>query len=191
MTMSTELWWNNDWRDNWCTQRKTCRSAASCTTNSIWTALGMNLCLYDNKPATKCPSYSTAFKYGCQAMHCVIWCFPCWKGILLLSLFKFSSVISLSTDTFNIIHCKPAEHSRNDATATASSCLQNMSHMTQRANACRISSIWGSHGSEYGDGCLLGCCAVWSRRSLLTFQRSLLPLLSPWWWRQQALLKCW
>jgi hypothetical protein len=31
---------------------------------------------------------------------------------------------------------------------------------------CRI---WGSHGGEYEDGCLLGCCAVQSGRSLPTF----------------------
>jgi hypothetical protein len=36
-------------------------------------------------------------------------------------------------------------------------------------------SIWGSHGGEYEDGCLLGCSAVYSGRSLPTFQRSLLP----------------
>jgi hypothetical protein len=35
--------------------------------------------------------------------------------------------------------------------------------------------IWGSHAGEYEDGCLLGCSAVLSGRSLPTFQRSLLP----------------
>jgi hypothetical protein len=35
--------------------------------------------------------------------------------------------------------------------------------------------ISGSHGGEHIDGYLLGCCAVWSGRSLLTFQRYLLP----------------
>jgi hypothetical protein len=34
-----------------------------------------------------------------------------------------------------------------------------------------------SHGGEYDEGCFLGCCAVQSDRSLLTFQRSLLPPL--------------
>jgi hypothetical protein len=34
-----------------------------------------------------------------------------------------------------------------------------------------LSDISGSHGGEYEDDCLLGCCAVWSGRSLLTFQR--------------------
>jgi hypothetical protein len=37
------------------------------------------------------------------------------------------------------------------------------------------SEISGSHSGEYKDGCLLGCCAVWSGRSLPTFQRCLLP----------------
>jgi hypothetical protein len=32
---------------------------------------------------------------------------------------------------------------------------------------CKIS---GSHGDEYEDGCLLGCCFVYSGKSLLTFQ---------------------
>jgi hypothetical protein len=40
---------------------------------------------------------------------------------------------------------------------------------------CRIS---GSHCGEYEDGCLLGCSAVESGRSLPTFQRYLLPPLS-------------
>jgi hypothetical protein len=33
----------------------------------------------------------------------------------------------------------------------------------------------GSHGSKYEDGCLLGCCAMYYGRSLLTFQRFFLP----------------
>jgi hypothetical protein len=33
-----------------------------------------------------------------------------------------------------------------------------------------LSRIWVSHGGEYEDGCLLGCSAVWSGRSLPTFQ---------------------
>jgi hypothetical protein len=38
---------------------------------------------------------------------------------------------------------------------------------------CEIS---GSHGGEYEDDCLLGCCVVESGRSLPKFQRFLLPL---------------
>jgi hypothetical protein len=53
-----------------------------------------------------------------------------------------------------------------------------------------LNRIWGSHGGEYEDGCLLGYSAVLSGRSLPTFQRSLLPP-SPWRWRQQEPLKCW
>jgi hypothetical protein len=45
----------------------------------------------------------------------------------------------------------------------------------------------------FEDGCLLGCCAENSGRSLPTFQRCLLLPSSwpwsPWWWRQQAALK--
>jgi hypothetical protein len=41
--------------------------------------------------------------------------------------------------------------------------------------------ISGSHGGEYEDDCLLGCCAVLSGRSLPTFQRCLLPSSSGWW----------
>jgi hypothetical protein len=37
------------------------------------------------------------------------------------------------------------------------------------------SEISGSQGSEYEDGCLLDCCAMYSDRSLPTFQRCLLP----------------
>jgi hypothetical protein len=37
------------------------------------------------------------------------------------------------------------------------------------------SEISGSHGGEYEDGCLLGCCVVWSGGSSPTFQRCLLP----------------
>jgi hypothetical protein len=37
------------------------------------------------------------------------------------------------------------------------------------------SEISGSHSDEYEDGCLPGCCAVWSSRNLPTFQRCLLP----------------
>jgi hypothetical protein len=33
--------------------------------------------------------------------------------------------------------------------------------------------IWGSHGGEYEDGCLLGCSAVQSGRSLPSFHRVL------------------
>jgi hypothetical protein len=40
-----------------------------------------------------------------------------------------------------------------------------------------ISEISGSHGSEYEDDYLLGCCAVYSGRRLPTFQRCLLPRL--------------
>jgi hypothetical protein len=39
---------------------------------------------------------------------------------------------------------------------------------------CISSRISGSHGGEYEDGCLLGCCAVQSGRSLPTFQRCML-----------------
>jgi hypothetical protein len=31
---------------------------------------------------------------------------------------------------------------------------------------CVFSMIWGSHGSEYEDGCILGCSAMWSGSSL-------------------------
>jgi hypothetical protein len=42
------------------------------------------------------------------------------------------------------------------------------------------------------DGCLLGCSAGESRRSLPTFQRSLLsPSSGRWWWRQRGPLKRW
>jgi hypothetical protein len=41
--------------------------------------------------------------------------------------------------------------------------------------------IWGSHGSEYEDGCLLGCNTMQSGRSLPAFQRSLLPPSSGRW----------
>jgi hypothetical protein len=34
-----------------------------------------------------------------------------------------------------------------------------------------LSEISGSHGGEHEDGSLLGCCAVYSGRSLPTFQR--------------------
>jgi hypothetical protein len=34
----------------------------------------------------------------------------------------------------------------------------------------------GLCGNEYEDGCLVGCCAVWSGTDLLTFQRGLLPV---------------
>jgi hypothetical protein len=44
-----------------------------------------------------------------------------------------------------------------------------------RRHGKNVSEIWGSHGGEYEDGCLLGCWAVW--------------WTSPWWW-QQAPLKC-
>jgi hypothetical protein len=33
----------------------------------------------------------------------------------------------------------------------------------------------GSHGGKYEDSCLLGCCAMHSGTSLLTFQGCLLP----------------
>jgi hypothetical protein len=44
-------------------------------------------------------------------------------------------------------------------------------HSAQIEQTCEI---LGSHGGEYDDGCLLGCCTVWSGRSLSTFQRCLL-----------------
>jgi hypothetical protein len=40
-----------------------------------------------------------------------------------------------------------------------------------------MSRILGSHGNEYEDGCLLGCSAAWSGRSLQAFQRYLLAYL--------------
>jgi hypothetical protein len=39
----------------------------------------------------------------------------------------------------------------------------------------------GSHGNEYEDGCLLGCCAMQSSTHLPMFQRSLLPPSLGWW----------
>jgi hypothetical protein len=48
-----------------------------------------------------------------------------------------------------------------------------------------LGTIWGSHGGEYVDGCLLGCSAVWSGSSSPAFQKSLLLTSSawlPWWW---------
>jgi hypothetical protein len=47
-----------------------------------------------------------------------------------------------------------------------------------------VSRIWGSHGGEYEEGCLLGCSTVKSGRSLPTFQRSLLPPSSGQWVRR-------
>jgi hypothetical protein len=38
-----------------------------------------------------------------------------------------------------------------------------------------LGDISDSHDGEYEDHCLLGCCAVYSGRSLSTFQRYLLP----------------
>jgi hypothetical protein len=38
----------------------------------------------------------------------------------------------------------------------------------------RSCEILGSHCSEYEDGCLLGCCAMYSGRSLVMFQRCFL-----------------
>jgi hypothetical protein len=43
--------------------------------------------------------------------------------------------------------------------------------ITETVRYCEFS---GSHGGEYEDGCLLGCCAVKSGRSSPTFQRCLL-----------------
>jgi hypothetical protein len=42
--------------------------------------------------------------------------------------------------------------------------------------------IWGSHGGEYEDGCLLGCSAVWTGIKLPVFQRFLLPPSSGRWY---------
>jgi hypothetical protein len=50
------------------------------------------------------------------------------------------------------------------------------------SNTINPCSIWGSHGGEYEDGCLLGCSTVQSGRSLPTFQSSLLPPSSGRWW---------
>jgi hypothetical protein len=44
---------------------------------------------------------------------------------------------------------------------------------------------WGSHGSEYEDGCLLGCSTMQTGMGLPTFQRSVLPPSSGVWWRRQ------
>jgi hypothetical protein len=38
-----------------------------------------------------------------------------------------------------------------------------------------VSWIWSSHGGEYEGGCLLGCSAVWTGRSLPTFRKFLPP----------------
>jgi hypothetical protein len=38
-----------------------------------------------------------------------------------------------------------------------------------------LADVSGSYGSDYEDDCILGCCAMWSGRSLPTFQRCLLP----------------
>jgi hypothetical protein len=46
-----------------------------------------------------------------------------------------------------------------------------------------IGEISGPHSGVYEDDCLLGCCSVWSGRSLPTFQRCLLPPSRPWWCR--------
>jgi hypothetical protein len=52
------------------------------------------------------------------------------------------------------------------------------SPLINRINHHTFSRIWGSHCGQYEDGCLLGCSAVKSGRSISTFQRSLLPLSS-------------
>jgi hypothetical protein len=38
--------------------------------------------------------------------------------------------------------------------------LRNVSDIALERTGCLISRIWGSHGGEYEDGCLLGCSAV-------------------------------
>jgi hypothetical protein len=59
-----------------------------------------------------------------------------------------------------------------------------------RRRSLSLSGIWGSHGSEYENECLLGCCTLWSGRSLPTFQRCLLPPSSGRsWWRNKHLWK--
>jgi hypothetical protein len=32
-------------------------------------------------------------------------------------------------------------------------------------NGVKVGDISGFHGDEFGDGCFLGCCAVWSGRN--------------------------
>jgi hypothetical protein len=58
---------------------------------------------------------------------------------------------------------------------TDTTVLLHRSSPFRHKHQLELSRIWGYHGGEYEDGCLLGCSAVQSGRSLPTFQRSLLP----------------
>jgi hypothetical protein len=42
----------------------------------------------------------------------------------------------------------------------AADLLQVLPHSQSLSNLIQDSTIWGCHGGEYKDGCLLGCSAV-------------------------------
>jgi hypothetical protein len=50
--IALQLWWKDNGRGKWCTHRKNCQSATLCTTNYIWTALGLNLGFPERPPTT-------------------------------------------------------------------------------------------------------------------------------------------
>jgi hypothetical protein len=80
----------------------------------------------------------------------------------------------------------------NRCTGHASTCLvAQADRETWTGWYCNTATLALDHVNEMfsEDGCLLGCSAVYSGRSLQTFQRSLLPPSSGrWgrWWRLQA-----
>jgi hypothetical protein len=59
-------------------------------------------------------------------------------------------------------------------------CIRSCIRCLGKGETLSLGEIWGSHGDLYGDGCLLGCCAMQSGAYWLTFQRNFLPPSSGW-----------
>jgi hypothetical protein len=88
----------------------------------------------------------------------------------MVSFKSFNSVRSVQQATMYVGNGMKIIHERHKTKT------RSVSHPPQTMYFCKIS---GSHGGEYEDGCLLGCCEEQYGRSTPTFQWWLLPQTSP------------
>jgi hypothetical protein len=94
---------------------------------------------------------------------------PNWNSSLCSLLQPLSHHPSLSGP--NILLSTPFSNTLNLCSSLKTG--DKISHQFKNKSKT-ISDTSGSHGGEYKDGCLLGCCTALSGRNLPTFQKRLL-----------------
>jgi hypothetical protein len=111
------------------------------------------------------------------------WCISRWKIYrsteksykrCVVQFIELKIIFKCDVQFFGISWLIESPSDRSTATyAALEQCQGQLPRYWKQPQA--VCDISGFHGGEYEDGCLLGCCTLWTGRSLPTFQRCLLP----------------